>query len=253
MTGISSYLYSALAALIALTVHEYSHGYAAYRLGDPTAKVMGRLSLNPLRHLDPIGALCLVFFHFGWAKPVPINPNNFKKPKRDFALTALAGPVSNFVLSFFSAFFYLLCFTFFSAITFPNAGMLRVAQNILYFLYAFHLVNLGLALFNLFPLPPLDGSRLLGVILPEKAYFGIMKYERTIYFIMLGWMFFGSAAASLLMAIPGAAEIPALSLIAEILSFSGLFGKLIALVSDGMMKLFALLPFIRSDILAIII
>ncbi|HBJ18201.1 MAG TPA: site-2 protease family protein, partial [Clostridiales bacterium] len=85
MTGITSYLYSALAALIALTVHEYSHGYAAYRLGDPTAKMAGRLSLNPLRHLDPIGAICLVFFHFGWAKPVPINPNNFKKPKRDFA------------------------------------------------------------------------------------------------------------------------------------------------------------------------
>lgn len=253
MTGITSYLYSALAALIALTVHEYSHGYAAYRLGDPTAKMAGRLSLNPLRHLDPIGAICLVFFHFGWAKPVPINPNNFKKPKRDFALTALAGPASNFILSFLSAFFFLLFYSLFSAMTFPNAGMLRVAQNIVNFLYVFHLVNLGLALFNLFPLPPLDGSRLLGVILPEKAYFGIMKYERTIYFIMLGWMFFGSAAASLLMAIPGASSIPALSVIADILSFSGLFGKLISLVSDGMMKLFSLLPFMKADFLALII
>lgn len=253
MSGVSSYLYSALAALIALTVHEFSHGYAAYRLGDPTAKAMGRLSLNPLRHLDPIGALCLVFFHFGWAKPVPINPNNFKKPKRDFALTALAGPASNFLLAFLSSFFYLLLYTLFSSFAFPNAGMLRVAQNLLYFLYVFHLVNLGLALFNLFPLPPLDGSRLLGVILPEKAYFGIMKYERTIYYIMLGWMFFGSAAASVLMAIPGAANIPALSVIADILSFSGLFGKLISLVSDGMMRLFALLPFIKADFLAIII
>lgn len=253
MTTVSSYVYSALAALIALTIHEFSHGYAAYRLGDPTAKAMGRLSLNPLRHLDPIGALCLVFFHFGWAKPVPINPNNFKKPKRDFALTALAGPASNLILSFFSAFFFLLFYTLFSAITFPNAGMLRVAQNVIDFFYIFHLVNLGLALFNLFPLPPLDGSRLLSVILPEKAYFGIMKYERTIYFIMLGWMFLGSAAASILMSIPGASGIPALSVIADILSFSGLFGKLISLVSDGMMRLFSLLPFIRADIFAIII
>ena len=253
MTGVSSYLYSALAALIALTVHEFSHGYAAYRLGDPTAKAMGRLSLNPLRHLDPIGTLCLVFFHFGWARPVPINPNNFKKPKRDFALTALAGPASNFVLALLSSFFYLLFYTLFSSMTFPNAGMLRVAENIILFLYVFHLVNLGLALFNLFPLPPLDGSRLLGAILPEKAYFGIMKYERTIYYIMLGWMFFGSAAASILMAIPGASGIPALKVIADILSFSGLFGKLISLVSDGMMRLFSLLPFIKADFLAIII
>lgn len=245
-----AYIFSALAALIALTVHEFSHGYIAYRLGDPTAKNYGRLSLNPMRHLDPIGALCLVLFHFGWAKPVPIDARYFKKPKRDFALTALAGPASNLLLSFFSLFFMLLFYTLFSPVTFTSALTLQIAQNIINFFYVFHLVNLGLALFNLLPLPPLDGSRLLNVVLPERVYFGIMRYERVIYWCMLGWMFFGSAAASLLMAIPGASSVPALSLIADILSFSDLFGRLTSLVSEGMTRLLSLLPFLRTDILA---
>ena len=104
------YIFAALSALIALTVHEYSHGYAAYRMGDPTAKSLGRLTLNPLKHLDPIGALCMIFFRFGWAKPVPINPRYFKNPKRGFAIVALSGPVANLILSFFSAGLYLLFF-----------------------------------------------------------------------------------------------------------------------------------------------
>ena len=96
------------AVLIALTFHEVSHGYMAYRLGDPTAKALGRLSLNPLHHLDPIGAICLLLFRFGWARPVPINSRYFKKPRRDMALTALSGPVTNLILSFVSVFFF--CF-----------------------------------------------------------------------------------------------------------------------------------------------
>ena len=105
MNTIIPYILSALAALIILTVHEFSHGYVAFRLGDDTAKNAGRLSLNPLKHLDLFGTISLVLFRFGWAKPVPINPRNFKNPKRDFALTALAGPLSNLILSFFSIIF----------------------------------------------------------------------------------------------------------------------------------------------------
>ena len=91
---------TAVAVLITLSIHEFSHAYAAYKLGDDTAKNLGRLSINPIKHLDPIGALCMLFFRFGWAKPVPINPRNLKKPKRDFAVSALAGPLSNLILGF---------------------------------------------------------------------------------------------------------------------------------------------------------
>ena len=104
MKDLLYYLLSAIAALISLTIHEYSHGYAAYKLGDPTAKALGRLSLNPIKHLDPVGAVCMLIFHFGWAKPVPINMRNFKNPRRDFAITALAGPLANLVMAFISAF-----------------------------------------------------------------------------------------------------------------------------------------------------
>ena len=93
------YLFSAIIVMIALSVHEFSHAFAANRVGDPTAKNLGRMTINPIKHLDPIGALCLLFFHFGWARPVPINPRNFKNPKRGFAISSLAGPISNIILS----------------------------------------------------------------------------------------------------------------------------------------------------------
>ena len=100
-------LFVVIITLITLTVHEVSHGYAAYKLGDPTARNFGRLSLNPLKHLDPIGTVSMLLFGFGWAKPVPINTRYFKKPRRDMALSALAGPASNLIMSFFSCFFLL--------------------------------------------------------------------------------------------------------------------------------------------------
>lgn len=167
--------------LIALTVHECAHGYIAYKLGDPTPKALGRLSLNPLKHLDPIGALCMVFLGVGWAKPVQINSRYFKKPKRDMALTALAGPLSNIILAFIGLFLMAIV----GAV--PVYGTF---MDILYtFLYVFHLLNLYLGIFNLIPVPPLDGSRLLFVFLPDKYYFGIMKYERIIglVFLILLW------------------------------------------------------------------
>ena len=158
------YLLSAIAVLISLTVHEYCHGYAAYKMGDSTAKNFGRLTLNPLKHLDPIGALCMLFFHVGWAKPVPINARNFKDPKKGFAITALAGPLSNLILGFFSAFVYLLVFAFLKDVRFESKDFsYYLASNILTFLFLFHSINIGLGLFNLLPIPPFDGSRLLNV------------------------------------------------------------------------------------------
>ena len=129
MNDIVSLALSALAVLIILPIHEFAHGYMAYKLGDNTARDMGRLSLNPMRHLDPLGALCMVVFHFGWAKPVPINPRNFKKPKRDFALTALAGPLSNLLMAFFSSFIYLLLNAIFRRITFTAQILVSLARN----------------------------------------------------------------------------------------------------------------------------
>ena len=176
---ITQLVLSAMAALVALTIHEYAHGYVAYKLGDDTAKSQGRLSLNPIKHLDPFGVICMMFFHFGWAKPVPIDPRNFKNPRRGFALTALAGPATNLTVGFLTAFVYLLTLTNFKETDVAFVNNLEV--NTLLFLLYFFSINIGLGVFNLIPVPPLDGSRILFVLLPDKLYFGIMKYERYIY------------------------------------------------------------------------
>lgn len=171
--------------LIALSLHELSHGLAAYALGDDTAKKMGRLSINPLRHLDPIGAIMLFVFGFGWAKPVPVNVQNFKNRKGGMALTALAGPFANFILSFIGYFLSALCLKQ----LFVSDSELMYALYL--FFYVFYSLNLGLAIFNLIPIPPLDGSRILMVILPERLYFKFMRYERYIVLIVLLALFTG--------------------------------------------------------------
>lgn len=176
--------------LISLTVHEISHGYMAYKLGDPTAKLTGRLSLNPLRHLDPIGALCMLFFGFGWARPVPIDVRYFKKPKRDMALTALAGPISNLLLGFITLFLFIVFENVFAPLEMSEFGT-KVATVFLLFLYQFFRLNISLAVFNLIPLPPLDGSRIFLIFLPEKTYFSIMKYERYIALALLVLLYTG--------------------------------------------------------------
>ena len=188
MNDLPYYALSALAVLITLTVHEYAHAYAAYKMGDPTAKNLGRLSLNPLKHLDPVGAICMIFFHFGWAKPVPINARNFKNPRRGFAISALAGPLINLMISFFTAPVFLIfqkALINLLARSTPAVFAFNVTYNAMQFFYIFHVVNLGIAIFNLIPVPPLDGSRILYVFLPPKYYFGVMKYER---YIALGIM-----------------------------------------------------------------
>ena len=241
---LEQYIFAALAALIALTVHEYCHGYAAYRMGDPTAKNMGRLSLNPLTHLDPIGTLCMIFFHFGWAKPVPINPRYFKNPKKGFAIVALAGPAANLLLSFFSAGVYLLLWALLKDVAFESRFWLTVAENGLLFLYIFHSLNLGYAVFNMIPIPPLDGSRILSLVLPPKQYFGLMRYERYIYFGLLGWLFIGDFLYGFLLRFSFIAESSLLASILKVLSLSELLGTVMQCISDGMLWLWQLIPFL---------
>lgn len=159
-----------LAVLLCLTVHESCHGLAALALGDPTAKRARRLSLNPLRHIDWFGLLMMVVAGFGWAKPVPVDPRYFRRPKQGMALTALAGPVSNFLLA--------LVLLFAGRLLFENALYSPVNQWILDFLLSAAVLSLGLGLFNLIPIPPLDGSKILFSLLPDRAYNAMLRYER---------------------------------------------------------------------------
>ncbi len=176
--------------LFSLTVHEVAHGYAAYKLGDPTAKNFGRLSLNPLKHLDPIGALCMLFFRFGWAKPVPINTRYFKKPKRDMAISAFAGPLSNLIMAFI-AFVISEYIAIFPVENLSSETAFRILYTAYLFFSTFCWMNVSLAVFNMLPVPPLDGSRILYVILPDKLYFGVMKYEQYIYIALVACLAFG--------------------------------------------------------------
>ena len=173
--------------LISLTFHEVSHGLAAYKLGDPTARNFGRLSLDPRKHLDPIGTLMMLFIGVGYAKPVPVNSRYFKKPRLGMALTAAAGPAANFILAFFSTAIYLLCARMFIQFygTDGTDFAARAFQVAFTFFQLFSVLNLSLAIFNLIPIPPFDGSRILFIFLPEKIYFAIMKYERYILFAIL--------------------------------------------------------------------
>ena len=229
LDNISIYLFSLVASLIALTVHEYCHGYAAYKLGDPTARNSGRLSLNPLHHIDPVGVLFMVIFHFGWAKPVPINPRYFKKPKRDFAITAIAGPLSNVVLAFISTPIMLLVLLLANRIFTESTGEFAIGlvANLLIFLRYFVVINLGLGIFNLIPVPPFDGSRIVNVLMPERLYFKIMKYEKYIYWGVIAWLFLGQYVYFGLMRIPFVAGNQVLSAFARIFYLSGMISDAI--------------------------
>lgn len=173
--------------LIALTFHECAHGFIAYRLGDPTAKYMGRLTLNPIRHIDPIGAICMLVAHFGWAKPVPIDITNFKHPKRDLALSAVAGPISNIILGIFGCFLFTLVTHLLPTYTneYPNEFVLNLAKILIQFVFYFGWLNISLALFNLLPIPPLDGSKILYAFLPPRANNWCKMHEREIAIVFM--------------------------------------------------------------------
>ncbi len=237
------YIFAALASLIVLTVHEYAHAFAADRLGDPTAKNLGRLTLNPLKHLDPLGALCMVFFHIGWAKPVPINARNLRSPKRDFALTAVAGPLANLLCAFFAAPVCLLLGRWFAHMAFPTAYAATFAGYAFIFMYLFFQINLGIAVFNLLPIPPLDGSRILHLVLPQRLYFKVMRYERTLYFVLLIWLFAGRAVSDFLLRIPFITASPVLTFMATyIVSLSNIIAAAINALSSLILALWQLIP-----------
>ena len=170
---------------LSLSVHEVAHGYAAYKLGDPTARNLGRLSLNPIKHLDPIGFICMLLCGFGWAKPVPINTRYFKKPKRDMAITGAAGPISNLLLAFIFALLARVAEIVFFTLPATSSLTVNVYVLLILFLQIGVSINITLAVFNLLPVPPLDGSRIFLGFLPTDTYFKIMRYER---YISLGIM-----------------------------------------------------------------
>lgn len=186
-------LFSAVAALICLTVHELCHGVTAYRLGDATAKNAGRLTLNPIKHIDWLGLVLMVTAGVGWAKPVPVDMGRFQRPKRDMAITALAGPASNFLLAWL--------FLLLGGGTWRWMGSIlwscpEWALTTLYYLSRF-LVNaavlsVGLGVFNLFPLPPLDGSRIVCALFPDRIYYTVLSYERYIMAAVLALVWLGA-------------------------------------------------------------
>lgn len=172
------YLYIIPAALIAIMCHELTHGLFSYMQGDPTPKEQGRLSLNPAKHLDLFGTLCLIFLGFGWAKPVQVDPRYYKNPKWGMALVALGGPLANFVIAFLSG-LILILIEFYV----PYSDFSMILYN--FFLYLI-IINVGLGLFNLIPIPPLDGSKIIGAILPESSYHQYMKYQKYGMFFIIG-------------------------------------------------------------------
>lgn len=185
-------------------IHEFAHAYVAEKCGDDTARLKGRLTLNPFAHLDFIGTLMIFFFGIGYAKPVPVNPARLKHPRRDMALISLAGPVSNLLMAFVSVWVYYILM----AVGGSNIAVGAVAY---FFSYAAQ-INVMLAVFNFLPIPPLDGSKIFSAILPDRIYFKIMQYDR---YIMIGLM---------------------------VLLFTGLLNTPLSWISNIMMKFISIIP-----------
>lgn len=181
--GVAYILSSLVVIFLTLPIHEFAHGFAATKLGDPTPRYQGRLTLNPFAHIDYLGAACILLVGFGWAKPVGVNPTYFKHPKRDMALTALAGPVSNLIVSLIAL---IICNIFQYLLT----GTVFLYIAIFFFYIAS--INISLAVFNLIPIPPLDGSRLLSALLPDKQYYALMRYERYIFIALMALIWLGA-------------------------------------------------------------
>ncbi|MBQ7974550.1 MAG: site-2 protease family protein [Clostridia bacterium] len=206
---IISLLQNFIVLFTAITVHEFSHGFIAHKLGDPTAKMMGRLTLNPLAHLDPLGAIMMIFCRFGWAKPVPVNPYYFKDPKRDMVLVSVAGPLSNLILAFIVA---TICpFLGVDTIETYGGSIFYIVGEIPFvseLLITCLIININFAVFNLIPFPPLDGSKILFSLLPNHLYNKFLTYERYGTIILIG------------------------------LSISGILGKVLGIVINPILSLY---------------
>lgn len=175
---LTNLLLSVVPALICITLHELAHGYVAYRLGDDTAKRAGRLTLNPLRHIDIMGLLMMIVFKFGWAKPVPVNMWKFKNPKKGMAITAAAGPIANLLIALLFLFLYGFLFALLHR---PG----RSLNWLLEMLYITAYLSIALAIFNIIPIPPLDGSKVLFSCISDRSYTKLMYYERYGMIILL--------------------------------------------------------------------
>lgn len=184
--------------LFSLTIHEYAHAYIANKLGDDTAKRLGRLTLNPLKHLDPIGTILLLLVHFGWAKPVPVDPRNFKDPKKDMLYVAIAGPISNIITAIISG--ILLKFIVFNLASSGAFGAYTLP--LIQFLVWMIFIGVVLAVFNMLPIPPLDGSRVLYGLLPDHLANSIKKIETYGILIVFGIILFGGRTFSYILIYP---------------------------------------------------
>ncbi len=180
------YIISALTVVfLTMPVHEFAHAFVANKLGDPTARYSGRLTLNPMAHIDVVGAVCIILFGFGWARPVPINTSYFKNPKRDMALSAVAGPLSNLCVALIALIISNIFYTI-------NLNVdIGIFDYIYFFLYFVASINISLAVFNLIPVPPLDGSRILTAVLPNRTYYKLMRYERYFFIILVALLWIG--------------------------------------------------------------
>lgn len=181
MSYIASKILMIPIVLIALTFHEFSHGFISTKLGDPTPRITGRLSLNPMAHLDPMGALLMVLTGFGWARPVQIDARYYKNPKWGMAITAAAGPLSNLLLAFLAMIIYTIIFILNIKVGLFSGSIDTISGFVLMFVQ----VNLCFMVFNLIPIPPLDGSRILGLFLSSRSYFKLQQLERYSFMIIV--------------------------------------------------------------------